>query len=92
MVLLTWLLGVSRGNTWLFLPDLVEVSDVGACLETLVSRGCSGVPVVLLPIVGVPAALAGRDSLSQEFVVGRLWWWFIAPCVANSVSSERERL
>ncbi|MQM08031.1 hypothetical protein Taro_040878, partial [Colocasia esculenta] len=29
--LLTWLLGVSRGDTWLFLPDLVEVWDVG-CL------------------------------------------------------------
>ncbi|MQL81799.1 hypothetical protein Taro_014250 [Colocasia esculenta] len=27
--LLTWLLGVSRGDTWLFLPDLVEVWDVG---------------------------------------------------------------
>ncbi|MQL86195.1 hypothetical protein Taro_018725 [Colocasia esculenta] len=34
-VLLTWLLGVSRGDTWLFLPDLVEVRDVGACVVRL---------------------------------------------------------
>ncbi|MQL83968.1 hypothetical protein Taro_016475, partial [Colocasia esculenta] len=43
-LLLTWLIGVSRGDTWLFLPDLVEVWDVGClCRETLVSRGRSGV-------------------------------------------------
>ncbi|MQL73401.1 hypothetical protein Taro_005761 [Colocasia esculenta] len=34
-LLLTWLLGVSRGDTWLFLPDLVEVWDVGACVVRL---------------------------------------------------------
>ncbi|MQM06936.1 hypothetical protein Taro_039769 [Colocasia esculenta] len=34
-VLLTWLIGVSRGDTWLFLPDLVEVRDVGACVLRL---------------------------------------------------------
>ncbi|MQM19566.1 hypothetical protein Taro_052572 [Colocasia esculenta] len=45
MVLLTWLLGVSCGDTWLFLPNLVEVWDVGSlCRETLVSRGRSSVP------------------------------------------------
>ncbi|MQL67810.1 hypothetical protein Taro_000140 [Colocasia esculenta] len=38
MVLLTWLLGVSRGDTWLFLPDLVEVRDVGACVVRLWSH------------------------------------------------------
>ncbi|MQM14381.1 hypothetical protein Taro_047310 [Colocasia esculenta] len=32
----------------------------------------------------------GRDSLSQEFVVGRSWWRFVASCVASSVSCERE--
>ncbi|MQM16450.1 hypothetical protein Taro_049405 [Colocasia esculenta] len=37
-VLLTWLLGVSRGDTWLFLPDLVEVQDVGACVMRLWSH------------------------------------------------------
>ncbi|MQL75788.1 hypothetical protein Taro_008149 [Colocasia esculenta] len=35
--------------------------------------------------------LCGRDSLSQEFVAGRLWWRFVAPCVASSVSCERIR-
>ncbi|MQL95220.1 hypothetical protein Taro_027881 [Colocasia esculenta] len=33
-----WLLGVSRGDTWLFLPDLVEVWDVGACVVRLWSH------------------------------------------------------
>ncbi|MQL90316.1 hypothetical protein Taro_022906 [Colocasia esculenta] len=33
-----WLLGVSRGNTWLFLPNLVEVRDVGACVVRLWSH------------------------------------------------------
>ncbi|MQL94509.1 hypothetical protein Taro_027167, partial [Colocasia esculenta] len=40
--------------------------------------------------VRVPAALAGRDSLSQEFVSGQSWWRFVAPCVASGVSCERE--
>ncbi|MQM06283.1 hypothetical protein Taro_039105, partial [Colocasia esculenta] len=31
-------LGVSRGDTWLFLPDLVEVWDVGACAVRLCSH------------------------------------------------------
>ncbi|MQL73469.1 hypothetical protein Taro_005799 [Colocasia esculenta] len=39
-------------ETWLFLPDLEEVWDVGClCRETLVSRSRSGVPVVLLPLL-----------------------------------------
>ncbi|MQL93864.1 hypothetical protein Taro_026502 [Colocasia esculenta] len=38
MVLLTWLLGVPRGDTWLFLLDLVEVRDVGACVVRLWSH------------------------------------------------------
>ncbi|MQL75130.1 hypothetical protein Taro_007493 [Colocasia esculenta] len=33
MVFLTWLLGVSRGDTWLFLLDLVEVRDVASFPE-----------------------------------------------------------
>ncbi|MQL89039.1 hypothetical protein Taro_021613 [Colocasia esculenta] len=40
--------------------------------------------------VGVPTALVGRDSLSQEFVTGRSWWQFAASCVASSVRCERE--
>ncbi|MQL79231.1 hypothetical protein Taro_011668 [Colocasia esculenta] len=34
-LLLMWLLGVSRGDTSLFLPDLLEVRDVGACVVRL---------------------------------------------------------
>ncbi|MQL70631.1 hypothetical protein Taro_002937 [Colocasia esculenta] len=75
----------SRGGTWLFLPDLVEVGDVGACVVTLVSCGGSGVPSLL------PLSLEFL-LLWLEFVVGRLWWRFVAPCVASSVSCERERL
>ncbi|MQL94420.1 hypothetical protein Taro_027080 [Colocasia esculenta] len=41
--------------------------------------------VVLLLLIRVPAALAGRDSLSQEFVAGWSWWRFVAPCVASSL-------
>ncbi|MQM18743.1 hypothetical protein Taro_051738, partial [Colocasia esculenta] len=37
-VLLMWLLGVSRDDTWLFLPNLVEVWDVGACVVRLWSH------------------------------------------------------
>ncbi|MQM10670.1 hypothetical protein Taro_043568 [Colocasia esculenta] len=37
-VLLTWLLGVSRGDTWFSLPNLVEVQDVGACVVRLWSH------------------------------------------------------
>ncbi|MQL68885.1 hypothetical protein Taro_001161 [Colocasia esculenta] len=108
-----WLLGVSRGDTWLFLLDLVEVRDVGACVVRLWSHvvapvyrelRCLGrcVPRVcfhvvlpwpdlgggswrysirfcmcLTPLVlreSFLAALAGRDSQSQEFIAGRLWW------------------
>ncbi|MQL75937.1 hypothetical protein Taro_008325 [Colocasia esculenta] len=69
MVLLTWLLGVSRGDTWLFLPDLVEVWDIG-CL----CRVVFGLTLFCFHFVGVPAALDGTDSLSQEFIAGRLWW------------------
>ncbi|MQL74803.1 hypothetical protein Taro_007154 [Colocasia esculenta] len=30
---------------------------------------------------------AGRDSLSQEFIAGRSWWRFVAPCVASNSAS-----
>ncbi|MQL92486.1 hypothetical protein Taro_025106 [Colocasia esculenta] len=36
--LLTWLFGVSHDDTWLFLPDLVEGWDVGACVVRLWSN------------------------------------------------------
>ncbi|MQL96150.1 hypothetical protein Taro_028819 [Colocasia esculenta] len=65
MLFLTCLFGVSRGDTWLFLPNLVEVWDVWClCRETLVSHGGSGVPFchgsVDTPIDGVDT---GSESL-----------------------------
>ncbi|MQM14126.1 hypothetical protein Taro_047056 [Colocasia esculenta] len=35
---LMWLLGVSRGDTLLFLPNFMEVRDVGACVVRLWSH------------------------------------------------------
>ncbi|MQM16828.1 hypothetical protein Taro_049790, partial [Colocasia esculenta] len=52
-VLLTWLLGVSRGDTWLFLPNLVEVWDVGACVVRLWSQVIAPVFLVLSPTLVV---------------------------------------
>ncbi|MQM13189.1 hypothetical protein Taro_046112 [Colocasia esculenta] len=73
-VLLTWLLGVSRGDTWLFLPNLLEVRDVGACVVRLWSHVVAPVFRELLYLgrcvprccfriafdSTVPAALAGK--------------------------------
>ncbi|MQM00051.1 hypothetical protein Taro_032780 [Colocasia esculenta] len=53
-----WLLGVSRGDTWLFLPDLVEVWDVGACVVRLWSH-------VVAPVASFPA---GSECELQESV------------------------
>ncbi|MQM16044.1 hypothetical protein Taro_048998, partial [Colocasia esculenta] len=51
--LLMWLFGVSRGDTWLFLPNLVEVQDVGACVVRLGSHVVAPVFRELLVSVGV---------------------------------------
>ncbi|MQL83556.1 hypothetical protein Taro_016049, partial [Colocasia esculenta] len=65
-VLLTWLLGVSRGDTRLFLPDLVEVQDVGACVVRLWSHVVAPVFRVVLG----PTLVVGRGiSLFRCFVV-----------------------
>ncbi|MQL87957.1 hypothetical protein Taro_020508 [Colocasia esculenta] len=73
MFLLTWLLGVPRGNTWLFLPDLVEVWDVGCfCHETLVSLGCSGV------CRGIASAFSLTLLVLLEPCLARLWLWVVA--------------
>ncbi|MQL87321.1 hypothetical protein Taro_019859 [Colocasia esculenta] len=71
MVLLTWLHGVSRSETWLFLPNLVEVQDVGAlCRET---RGCFRIVFDSAGSTGVvfgPTLVVGRGvSLFCYFVV-----------------------
>ncbi|MQM15006.1 hypothetical protein Taro_047942, partial [Colocasia esculenta] len=79
MVFLTWFLGVSRGDTWLFLSDLVEVWDVGcSCRETLVSHGRSD----LLPhvfdsavSVGVVFDLTGSSFASVCWSSCCSDWW-----------------
>ncbi|MQM04057.1 hypothetical protein Taro_036854, partial [Colocasia esculenta] len=75
-----------------------ELLCLSVCVPTVCfcivfdSTGSAGVVVVASTFVGLPAALASRDSLSQEFVAGQSWWQFVVPCVASSVSCERERL
>ncbi|MQL78158.1 hypothetical protein Taro_010582 [Colocasia esculenta] len=62
----------------LFLPDLMEVLDVGACVVRLWSH----VVAPVFPLCSrfarlTPLLSSGRDSLSQEFVVRRSWWRFV---------------
>ncbi|MQL82483.1 hypothetical protein Taro_014951, partial [Colocasia esculenta] len=53
-----WLLGVSRGDTWLFLPDLVEVRDVGSCVMRLWSHAVALVFRELLGLGGCVSRVA----------------------------------
>ncbi|MQL78313.1 hypothetical protein Taro_010734 [Colocasia esculenta] len=87
----------------MFGPTLVVGRDITLFRCFVFASAFVGVPVALagkglvIPIEpcsrGSPPLLSsGRDLLSQEFVAGRLWWRFVAPCVASSVSCERERL
>ncbi|MQM08806.1 hypothetical protein Taro_041666 [Colocasia esculenta] len=100
-MLLTWLLGVSRGDTWLFLPNLVEVRDVGACVVRLWSQVVAPVFRELLCLGGCVLKISFASTL-LEFL---LLWLGLAvsgvrcrtvvvaacsPCVASSVSCERE--
>ncbi|MQM12227.1 hypothetical protein Taro_045141 [Colocasia esculenta] len=55
---LAWLLGVSRGDTWLSLPDLVEVRDVGARVVRLGSHVVSPVFHELLCLGGCVPGVA----------------------------------
>ncbi|MQL94530.1 hypothetical protein Taro_027184, partial [Colocasia esculenta] len=56
--LLTWLFGVSRADTWLFLPDLVELLCLGGCVPRCCFRivfhsaGSAGVVFGLTLVVG----------------------------------------
>ncbi|MQL97514.1 hypothetical protein Taro_030210 [Colocasia esculenta] len=79
-VLLAWLLGVSHGDTWLFLPDLVDVWDVGACVVRLWShvvapgcaKGCFRIVFDSAGSAGImlgPTRVVGHDiSLFRYFV------------------------
>ncbi|MQL78384.1 hypothetical protein Taro_010814 [Colocasia esculenta] len=60
------------------------VWDVGACVVRLWSHVVAPVFRVVFDLTRVEveaflfaATLAGRDSLSQEFVAGRSWWWLV---------------
>ncbi|MQL92358.1 hypothetical protein Taro_024989 [Colocasia esculenta] len=77
MFVLTWLLGVSRSDTWLFLPDLVEVQDVGACVVRLWSHVVASVFRELLCLGGcVPRSIFASALL--EFLLLWLLFEFIA--------------
>ncbi|MQM12698.1 hypothetical protein Taro_045617 [Colocasia esculenta] len=64
-LLLTWLFGVSRGDTWLFLPDLVEVWDVGACVMRLWS-------LVVAPVFLSSACVDSDSSVGVVFGLTRV--------------------
>ncbi|MQL72181.1 hypothetical protein Taro_004502, partial [Colocasia esculenta] len=90
-----------QGLGWFCLGalNLVEVRAEGYFRMFFDSAGSAGVVSgpTLVVCHGVTlfrcfVVLYSRDSLSQEFVAGWLWWQFVAPCIASSVSCERERL
>ncbi|MQL73507.1 hypothetical protein Taro_005858, partial [Colocasia esculenta] len=88
---------VSRDDTWLFLPNLMEVCAEGCFRIVFDSAGSAGVMFGLSQVVveaflcfryfvvlcsslvreAHPLLSSGRDSLSQEFVAGRSWWWLV---------------
>ncbi|MQL97928.1 hypothetical protein Taro_030621, partial [Colocasia esculenta] len=67
--LLTWLLGVSRGDTWLFLPNLVEVWDVGACVVRLGSH----VVAPMFRVVFSPTLVVGHGVALFRYFFQLLW-------------------
>ncbi|MQM04021.1 hypothetical protein Taro_036810, partial [Colocasia esculenta] len=91
------LVATNSGLTWLLRCSVSLLSRrvrVEGCFR-IVFDSAGSARVVSGPtlVVGrVPTALAGRDSLTQEFVARQLWWQFVASCIASSVSCERKRL
>ncbi|MQL68253.1 hypothetical protein Taro_000551 [Colocasia esculenta] len=102
-------------DTWLFLPDLVEVRDVGVCVVRLWSHVVAPVFCVFLCLGGcvprVASALCLTPLVLRESCLARPWLRVVAflsscslagvhcwtvvvaaysPCVASSVSCERE--
>ncbi|MQM14134.1 hypothetical protein Taro_047064 [Colocasia esculenta] len=59
-----WLLGVSCGDTWLFLPNLVEVQDAGACVVRLWSH-------VVAPVFSELLCLNGTLVVGQGVTLFR---------------------
>ncbi|MQL91715.1 hypothetical protein Taro_024336 [Colocasia esculenta] len=71
MFVLTWLLDVSRGDTWLFLPDHVEVWDAGAFVVRLWSPMVAPVFRELLCLGGCVPRVAFALCLTPLFLL--LW-------------------
>ncbi|MQM01326.1 hypothetical protein Taro_034091 [Colocasia esculenta] len=83
-VLLLWL--GARVASVVVVSLVLRLVSSSACASVWVASFPAGSECELQESVGVVAG----DSLSQEFVVRRLWWRFVTPCVASSVSCERE--
>ncbi|MQL89744.1 hypothetical protein Taro_022324 [Colocasia esculenta] len=96
-----WALDLVEGDTWLFLPDLVEIRDVGACVvrlwshvvapvfrELLCLGGC--VPKCCFRIVFDPAGFAGVVfGLTRVVVEAFLCFHcFVVLCGRDSLSQE----
>ncbi|MQL95912.1 hypothetical protein Taro_028575 [Colocasia esculenta] len=64
---------VSCGDTWLFLPDLVEVWDVGACVVRLWSHVGSSVFRELFVSAGACRGLLPHCGLLRWFCGSRVW-------------------
>ncbi|MQL80198.1 hypothetical protein Taro_012628, partial [Colocasia esculenta] len=82
----------STGWFHLWALNLVELRAKGCFHVVFDSAGSTGVVSGPTLVVGHGVALfycfivlCSRDSLSQEFVAGWLWWRFVASCVASSV-------
>ncbi|MQM00505.1 hypothetical protein Taro_033238 [Colocasia esculenta] len=90
----TRFLGAVQWHRKVWFPDLVACPRSRVVLLVRV-EGCFRIVLTLLVLrESFPTALAGRDSLSQEFVAERSWWRLVRralPAVASfPVGSECE--
>ncbi|MQM16858.1 hypothetical protein Taro_049819 [Colocasia esculenta] len=93
MVLLTWLLGVSRGDTLLFLPDLVEVWDVGAYVVRLWSHVVAPVfrELLCLGVVLGPTLVVGRGNSLFHCFVGLFEFIAYLPGLNSNTSGSSDQ-
>ncbi|MQM22977.1 hypothetical protein Taro_056037, partial [Colocasia esculenta] len=97
--LLTWLLGVSRGDTWLFLPKLVDVRDVGACVVRIWSHAvapvfrelfCLGGSFLLLWLVrDCHVVVLGMGPQLGKAAVVRAFFWCSVVALSHSSGDVR---
>ncbi|MQM20417.1 hypothetical protein Taro_053436 [Colocasia esculenta] len=82
-----WLLGVSRDDTWLFLPNLVEVRDVGACVVRLWSHVVASVSRELLCLSGcVPRVASALSRVGPDSGCGS--WRYSVPRLCSSLQQS----